>query len=260
MLKDFIRYKEHELGSKLMKKKYFSVIFLAFVILAIALTSDKSVNVMKRIFFSKSNDTDKDRIVIAIDAGHGGRDPGKVGVNKTLEKDINLSVAFKLKNLLELNDIKVIMTRKDDAGLYSQSDTYKKRADLQKRVDFIKENKADLAISIHQNSFSQAEVKGAQVFYYTKSPESKQLAEMIQTQVVKTIADGNHRKAKSNDTYYMLKKTECPLVIVECGYMSNEKEAELLLDEEYQEKMAWGIHLAILQYINNSGLRKTDRQ
>ena len=76
------------------------------------------------------------------------------------------------------------------------------------------------------------------------------MAEIIQEQLKETLKDGNHRKAKSNDNYFMLRKTECPLVIVECGYMSNHKEAALLLDEEYQEKLAWGIHLGIMSYIN----------
>jgi N-acetylmuramoyl-L-alanine amidase len=235
-----------------MKKRYFSVVFLVLVLLAVTLTSDKTIKVMKRIFFT--NNADNGRIVLVIDPGHGGRDPGKVGVNKTLEKDINLSIALKLKSLLELNDIKVIMTRDDDAGLYSPDDSYKKRADLDNRVNMIHDKKADLAVSIHQNSFSDPNVKGAQVFYYTKSAQGKQLAEIIQAQLIETIADGNHRKAKANDTYYMLKKTQCPLVIVECGYLSNARETELLLQQDYQEKMAWGIHLAIMRYINETGL------
>lgn len=238
----------------MMKKKYFSLIFLGLITLAIALTSDQSVKVMKRMFFMNNVETKMDQIVIVIDPGHGGRDPGKVGVNNILEKDINLSISFKLKSLLEQNDIKVIMTRENDSGLYSQSDSYKKRADLDNRVNLIDSSKADMAISIHQNSFSEEYVKGAQMFYYTKSEQGRILAETIQTQVVKTIGDGNHRKAKSNDSYYMLRKTQCPLVIVECGYLSNVKESELLLDEEYQEKMAWGIHLAIMQFINDGGL------
>jgi N-acetylmuramoyl-L-alanine amidase len=213
---------------------------------------------MKRIFFA-NNEEKEDRITIVIDPGHGGRDPGKVGVNDVLEKDINLSIAMKLKSLLEQNDIKVIMTRDDDKGLYSASDSYKKKADLDQRIDIIQSSSADLAISIHQNSFTQSEIKGAQVFYYTKSNEGKQLAEMIQSQLKKTIADGNHRKAKSNNSYYMLKKTEIPLVIVECGYLSNAKEAELLLKEDYQEKMAWGIHLAIMRYINETGIKASER-
>lgn len=234
-------------------KKYFSIIFLALVLLASILTTDQSVKVMKSFFSAEGKEAD-DRPVIVIDPGHGGRDPGKVGVNKALEKDINLSVALKLKSLLELNDIKVIMTREEDIGLYSESDRNKKQADLNNRVDIIHSNNADLAISIHQNSFVEEYVKGAQVFYYSKSDKGKRLAEMIQAQLKKTIKDDNHRKAKANNNYYMLTKTECPLVIVECGYLSNVKEAELLLDEEYQEKMAWGIHLAVMQFINKKGL------
>lgn len=234
-------------------KKYFSIIFLVLIFLACILTADQSVKVMKSIFFTKE-DPDKKLITIVIDPGHGGRDPGKVGINNALEKDINLEISMKLKNLLELNDIKVIMTREEDVGLYSETDTNRKRADLNNRIDAIHSSKADLAISIHQNSFTEEYVKGAQVFYYQQSAQGKNLAEMIQAQLKLTIADGNHRKAKSNSSYFMLTKTECPLVIVECGYLSNNKEADLLLEEAYQEKMAWGIHLAILQFINEGGL------
>lgn len=213
---------------------------------------------MKSIFFTK-DDPDNKLITIVIDPGHGGRDPGKVGINNALEKDINLSIAFKLKSLLEQNDINIIMTREEDVGLYQESDPNKKRADLNNRVDLIRSSKADLAISIHQNSFTQEYVKGAQVFYYQKSAPGRQLAEMIQAQLIETIADDNHRKAKSNTSYYMLTKTECPLVIVECGYMSNIREADLLTEDDYQEKMAWGIHLAILQFVNDGGLESPSR-
>lgn len=236
--------------SILMKKKYFSLIFLILVYLASMLTTDPSIKVMKSFFKSMVGRADKEPIIVVIDAGHGGRDPGKVGVNGVLEKDINLKISFKLKNLLELNDIEVIMTREDDNGLYSETDSNKKNVDLNKRVDMIQSNEADLAVSIHQNSFSEEYVKGAQVFYHVQSQEGKRLAEIIQEQLKETIADGNHRKAKSNSNYYMLKKTQCPLVIVECGYMSNYKESALLVDEEYQEKLAWGIHLGILHYLN----------
>lgn len=235
-------------------KKYFSVCFLLFILMAVILTSQPSIKVMKRIFFTQEKNPDN-QIVIVIDPGHGGRDPGKVGLNNILEKDINLSISLKLKKLLEQNDIKVYMTRVDDVGLYSQSDSYKKLADLDGRVNMIHEKKADLAISIHQNSFTQENVKGAQTFYYDKSLGGKVLAELIQAQVKQTIGDGNHRVAKSNTSYYMLKKTDCPLVIVECGYLTNYKEAELLLKEDYQDKMAWGIHLGIMQYISKSGLK-----
>lgn len=146
------------------------------------------------------------------------------------------------------------MTREEDVGLDSTTAANKKRADMDHRVNVIQSNNTDLAISIHQNSFTQESIKGAQVFYHAKSSQGKQLAEMIQTQLKETIGDGNHRQAKSNDTYYMLRKSECPLVIVECGFLTNVKESKLLQDNEYQEKLAWGIHLAILEFINKGGL------
>lgn len=241
-------------------KKYFSVIFLILVLLASILTSDRSIKVMKNIFHVDSKEKEEKQLVIVIDPGHGGRDPGKVGINNAFEKDINLSIAFKLKCLLELNDIKVIMTREEDVGLYSESDSNKKIADLNNRIKLIHSNNADLVVSIHQNSFTQENVKGAQVFYYSRSDQGKRLAEMIQAQLKKTINDGNHRKAKANSDYYMLTRSKCPIVIAECGYMSNRTEAELLLDEEYQEKMAWGIHLAVLQFINEGGLEEEQQE
>jgi N-acetylmuramoyl-L-alanine amidase len=236
-------------GSILMRKKYFNVLFLAVVYLAILFSSPKSIHVMKELIHGIGSQN-KGQMVIVIDPGHGGRDPGKVGVNDALEKDINLCISSKLKSLLEQNDIKVVMTREDDSGLYTEADSNKKSADLRKRVEIIQENDADLAVSIHQNSFPEEYVKGAQVFYHMKSDEGRILSEMIQEQLKITLMDGNHRKAKSNDNYYMLKKTNCPLVIIECGYLSNYNEAALLLDERYQEKLAWGIHLGIMRYIN----------
>ena len=233
-----------------MKNKYFSILFLVLVLIARILSSEQSVKVMRSFFQEKP--VEKDTITIAIDPGHGGRDPGKVGINNSLEKEINLAISLRLKDLLEQNDIKVVMTRTDDEGLYSESDSNKKRADLNKRIEIINSSNAAFAVSIHQNSFGQESVKGAQVFYYGESEQGRKIATTLQEQIKETIKDGNHRQAKSNTSYYMLKHTTCPLVIVECGYLSNRTEPELLLDEAYQEKMAWAIHLGIMEYLNTS--------
>lgn len=230
-------------------KKYFSLIFLCLIFLACLLTSTDSVKVMKHFF---SDESEKKTVTIVIDPGHGGRDPGKIGINNAMEKDINLSISLKLRELLEQNGINVIMTREEDISLCDENDRYKKRADLNKRVEIINSSDALFAVSIHQNSFPQESCKGAQVFYYNDSKEGKKLAELIQAQLKETLADGNHRQVKANNNYYMLSKTNCPLVIVECGFLSNKKEASLLLDEEYQKKLAWGIHLAVLKYINEN--------
>jgi len=233
-----------------MKRRYFSILFLILIAAARVLVSDKSIDAMKSLLAGGGAEAKKDMPTVVIDPGHGGRDPGKVGVNGALEKDINLAIALKLKNLLEQNDVRVIMTRTEDTGLYSENDSNKKKSDLDKRIDIINSSGALFAVSIHQNSFSQSGVKGAQVFYHSQSEQGRKLAEILQKQLIETIDDGNRRKAKSNTSYYLLKHTTCPLVIVECGYLSNHREAELLLDEEYQEKMAWAIHLGIMQWIS----------
>ena len=243
-----------------MKRKYFSIVFLILIYFASLLSSNGSIDVMKYIFRSSGEKIEGKDIVIVIDAGHGGIDPGKVGVNNILEKDINLSIAMKLKNLLEQQDIQVVMTREEDIGLYSDADKNRKRADLNQRIKIIQESNPDFAVSIHQNSYTEEYVKGAQVFYHSQSLEGKKLAELLQTQIVSTINDGNHRKAKSNSSYYMLKHTECPLVIVECGFLSNNEEATKLTEDDYQDKMALGILQGIMQYIEKMGSGQTESE
>lgn len=231
------------------KKKIITMVAIALFLIGLSTAVGiKTFNV----FNEKEQNPERliPKCTIVIDAGHGGFDPGKVGVNNALEKEINLAIAVKLKTLLEQNDVQVIMTRETDEGLYQESDSNKKNADLKKRVEIINSSDAVIAVSIHQNSFPQESSKGAQVFYHSKSQEGKILSEIIQEQIKESIGDGNHRVAKSNESYYMLKKTEIPLVIVECGFLSNWKEAELLVDDTYQAKMAWAIHLGIMNYIN----------
>lgn len=188
--------------------------------------------------------------VVVLDAGHGGLDPGKVGVDGTLEKEINLKLVFKLKEMLEAADVTVILTRETDDGLYQENDTNKKRADMEARCQLIESAAPDLTVSIHQNSYHEEYVKGAQVFYYEKSEEGRRLAQILQASFDQVLGEENTRQAKANDQYYLLLHTSCPMVIVECGFLSNWEEAARLADEEYQERMAWAIHLGILQYVN----------
>ena len=190
------------------------------------------------------------KFCVVIDAGHGGEDPGKVGVNGTLEKELNLAVAKQLKTFLEQADVEVVMTRTNDQGLYDQNASGKKAQDMKRRVVVMEEVKPDLAVSIHQNSYSNPQIAGAQVFYYTNSADGKLLAQKIQQRLVQGLDPDNHRREKDNDSYYLLKKTKTAIVIVECGFLSNPGEEELLADPVYQEKVAWQIHLGILQYLN----------
>lgn len=191
-----------------------------------------------------------ERPVVVIDSGHGGNDPGKVGVDGSLEKDINLEIAKKLKTYLELADVEVVMTREEDVGLYDESDSQKKMADMRKRCERINGSGADLVVSIHQNSYHEEYVSGGQVFYYKDSEKGKQLAEILQKRFTYVLGDENRRLAKANGNYYLLLHVKCPIVIVECGFLSNWKEAALLNDGDYQDRLAWAIHMGILEYLN----------
>lgn len=188
-----------------------------------------------------SEDINETEIVV-IDAGHGGGDPGKIGINNALEKDINLQIAKKVKENLEKQNMTVIMTREDDTAEDN------KTADLKKRVSLINKEKPAIAVSIHQNSYSQEAIKGAQVFYYEQSEKGKEAALLMQEEL-KQIDSENTREAKGNDTYYLLKKTEVPTIIVECGFLSNTQEADKLIDETYQKELANAICDGIIKWL-----------
>lgn len=233
-----------------MKRKQYMIMGVAAGLLILATTS---------IFFNeKSNAVSTtvrkvaDGPCVVIDAGHGGNDPGKVGVNGALEKDLNLEIAMLVKQFLEADDIRVVMTREDDAGLYDPNASSKKVQDMKERIKIIETNNPLVTVSIHQNSYPEEYVHGAQVFYYSNSIEGKKLAEKIQTRIATGADPENKRQIKANDSYYLLKKTKTPIVIVECGFLSNYKEAEKLASKEYQEEIAWEIHLGIIQYLNEN--------
>lgn len=189
------------------------------------------------------------KYVVCVDPGHGGTDPGKVGISRQLEKDINLAIAKKLKNYLEASDVVVVLTRDKDMGLYSPNDTHKKMADMRKRCQLIEEAKPDLVISIHQNSYHEEDIRGGQVFYYKTSVRGKKLAQILQKRFDYVLGDANKRQAKANDNYYLLLHVKEPIVIAECGFLSNREEAGKLETEEYQDRLAWTLHMGIMEYL-----------
>ena len=190
------------------------------------------------------------KYVVCVDPGHGGTDPGKVGISGQLEKDINLAIAKKLKNYLEASDVVVVLTRDKDMGLYSSSDAHKKMADMRKRCQLIEEAKPDLVISIHQNSYHEEDIRGGQVFYYKTSVRGKKLAQILQKRFDYVLGDANKRQAKANDNYYLLLHVKEPIVIAECGFLSNREEAGKLETEAYQDRLAWTLHMGIMEYLN----------
>lgn len=172
--------------------------------------------------------------------------------NNVLEKDVNLQIATKLANELENAGFRVVMTRTEDNGLYKEDDVNKKAADLRARCEIAEEENADLLISIHQNSFSDSNVRGGQTFYYTHSVKGKKMASLIQEHL-KSADKDNTREAKANDSYYLLIHTPCICVIVECGFLSNAAEAELLVSDEYQNRLADSITDGVKEYFEVTG-------
>lgn len=195
------------------------------------------------------------RPAVVIDVGHGGRDPGKVGIEGQLEKDINLSIALRLKEYLEASDVDVILTREDDNGLYPEGERNKKMSDMKKRCQIIEKAAPDLVVSIHQNSYHEESVSGGQVFYYKNSQKGKTLAEILQKRFNYVLGEKNSRQAKANGNYYLLLHVKPPIAIVECGFLSNRAEAAKLQDEVYQDRMAWTVHMGIMEFLNREVLQ-----
>ncbi len=178
---------------------------------------------------------------IVIDAGHGGFDPGKVAADGTEEKGINLNIAKYLQAYLEQGSADVTVTRLSDEALARG-----KNGDLKNRIKLQKD--CDIFISIHQNSYPSPNVHGAQVFYYKKSESGKRLASAIQTRIKQAADIDNSRSPKDNSSYYILKNSEIPSVIVECGFLSSPDENERLKSSDYQKKLAWAIYMGITDY------------
>lgn len=227
-----------------MLKKIMELIFALAVLAGLLFAGDKV-----RTYVSVQQENVRRNLVV-LDPGHGGRDPGKVGTQGEQEKDINLAISLKVKERLEKDGMEVVMTREKDVMLADEDASNKKLEDLNNRISIINERQPAVAVSIHQNSYSDASVKGAQVFYFTHSDKGKQAAEAMQKELLEFDQE-NTRKIKANDTYYLLKKTEVPTVIVECGFLSCPEEAALLTDEAYQKKLAEAIAKGIESWVVN---------
>ena len=196
----------------------------------------------------------EDEPVIVIDAGHGGEDSGAVA-NGLLEKDINLSIALKLRDMLRLSGYKVVMTREDDISIYDNTASTtreKKNSDLKNRVSIINGNKNNILVSIHQNKFEQEKYSGTQMFYSANDPQSERLAEEMRRSVTGLLQPENKRELKeAGKNIYILRQAEVPAVIVECGFLSNNDEAALLKTDAYQQKMAFSICCGMINYLKS---------
>lgn len=219
----------------------------AFVFLMISAALNIKVSV--------SSESVKSMPTIVIDAGHGGEDGGAVSESGMLEKDINLSIANDTSALFYLLGFDVTQTRKNDIALDNGEDTIRKRkvSDMKKRLEIFNSSKENTIISIHQNKFSESKYHGTQIFYSPNNPKSKQLADSIKYSVKGLLQPDNERECKKADSgIYLLKNTNNPAVIVECGFISNGEECKNLLDSQYQKQMAYSITAGFLSYYNTN--------
>lgn len=190
---------------------------------------------------------------VVIDAGHGGEDPGKVSSYSDLrEKDLNLKIAFKVRDLLEKENFKVIMTREDDKLVYTEGTTNiyeKRRQDLTQRKKIMDGSGADIVVSIHLNGFPEAKYYGAQTFYPPDSEKSLKLANSLQ-QSLREMVDPENKRAPQvkKEAIVILRELVTPTTIVECGFLSNAEEEKKLGTDEYQSKLAAAIVQGIKDY------------
>ncbi|MBQ2934185.1 MAG: N-acetylmuramoyl-L-alanine amidase [Clostridia bacterium] len=190
---------------------------------------------------------------VIIDAGHGGFDGGASAADGTVEKDINLSIAQKVAAILKFNGYNVIMTRTEDTGTEdNESDAIAKRkkSDLNNRLQIMKDNSDAIYVSIHLNKFTTSAASGAQVFYTKNYKEANELANLVQTSIVKLLQPDNTRVVKQGtDSTFLLKNAAVPAIIVECGFLSNKQDLEKLKSDDYQSQMAFAICGGILNFM-----------
>lgn len=189
--------------------------------------------------------------IIILDPGHGGPDGGASGADGTVEKNLNLEIALKVQNLLQQSGCTVFMTRSDDRSLSTIEDEInrmRKVADLNNRRGMVDELKVEAFVSIHMNTFSDAQYLGSQVFYSSSPADSKYLADYIQEEI-RLIDPENLRETKNGSgSIFILNDVSVPSVVVECGFLSNEKDLARLKTEEYQNKIAGAIYNGIVKF------------
>lgn len=226
------------------------IVFIVSLIVISIFCYSKNSDMVKQDSLSVSS-TPVSNHTIILDAGHGNPDGGAVGADGSIESELNLEVVLKLQKLLEASNCTVILTRSDENGIYeSTADTIRKQkvSDMKNRVDIANNSDAELFVSIHMNKLPQTKYSGWQTFYKNKDDTSKQVAENIQTSLNYFIKKENSRTIKSISGIYLTKNVTIPLVIVECGFLSNEEENKLLQTEEYQKELAWSIYIGIMDY------------
>lgn len=241
---------------KLYNKKFIFKIVLLVSILIIcffySFFSVEKINMENNISYIST--FTRENVNIIIDPGHGGFDSGANASDKTQEKNINLEIALKLKEIFSSNGFNVIMTRDDDISIEDKYTNFsKKKSDMYNRLKILNSNSNNIFISIHQNTYSNKSVKGTQIFYSKNNPLSKILANDIQKSFIKTLQPENKREiVEAKKNLYLLYKAQVPAVLVECGFLTNSEELKMLKSDEYQKNIATTIFNGTFKFIEEN--------
>lgn len=227
-------------------KKKILIFSVSVLIFGIILSGSIGMIRGKDVFGAK----DGERLLVVIDAGHGGVDGGAVGVSGCKESDLNLDVAMKLKEILNAKGIDTVLTRKDEKGIYS-GEKWDKITDMKMRKDIVASSNADLFISIHMNHFTMEKVKGLRVFYSANHKEIEDFAEIVQNSVSKVTGAKTTNIKAADKGLFLMKSPPMPAVLIECGFLSNREEEDKLKSDEYRAKIAWAIADSIESYFSS---------
>ena len=233
-------------------------IILAFLLISLFTFSCSTVKNQNNNLTNETIETTATPVsgkTVILDAGHGTPDEGAQSSDGVTEAETNLKITLKVQKLLEQNGCNVILTRSDDNAIYdldSKTLRQKKVSDIKNRVKIGNESSADVFVSIHLNKISESQYYGWQCFYNTKSEKGIDLAKSIQESLNEAIEKENNRVAMKLNSVYIMKNVEIPISIVECGFLSNPEEEKQLLEDSYQERLAWGIYNGIMEYFLES--------
>ena len=236
-------------------KKRMSTSIVSILLVSVILIAC-SIGVVTQIFrdelYFESADAIPYNKMIILDAGHGGEDPGAIGVNGVYEKDLNLELVLEVGKILEEKGYIVVYTRTEDKLLYNEDQNIKgirKISDLKNRCEAANKYPNSIFISIHMNSFGDGKYSGLQVHYSPGDEASRLLADKIQLSVKNKVQNENNRTIKQGDGMYLLENTEPTAVLIECGFLTNKSECEKLSEKEYQKELSFAIVCGIIEYI-----------
>lgn len=234
-----------------MKKTWNSLFFIMFSIVGLCVFTVFSLS---QTVPTLARHTVKPTVI--LDPGHGGMDGGCVGSGGIVEKNINLSIALKLQQMLTVNGVEVYMTRTEDQSIHDDGVTglrYQKVSDMNNRLKLAKDHPEALFVSIHQNQFPASQYSGAQIFYSPNDPGSETMAAITQRRFREMLQPQNGRETKkAGDELFLLYYAKTPAIMAECGFLSNHEEAAALADEAYQEKVAFVLFSSILEYLGTA--------